>query len=86
MINGDIRKPHLEHHCWRQGCCGGQQRAVAVKRMVQLSYCPRQFPPECQRSSVNSQQSMAALRTDGGDDDDDDLTTAMATMVARPIR
>ena len=36
LLNGDHRKPRIEHYCHLPGCCGGQQRSVAIRDITAL--------------------------------------------------
>ena len=36
LLNGDHRKPRIEHYCHLPGCCGGQQRNIAIRDITAL--------------------------------------------------
>ena len=36
LLNGDHRKPSIEHYCHEPGCCEGQQRSVAIRDITAL--------------------------------------------------
>ena len=36
LLNGDHRKPFIEHYCHEPGCCQGRQRNVAVHDITEL--------------------------------------------------
>lgn len=36
LLNGDHRKPCIEHYCHEPGCCQGRQRSVAVRDITEL--------------------------------------------------
>ena len=36
LLNGDHRKPRIEHYCHEPGCRGGQQRSIAIRDITAL--------------------------------------------------
>ena len=36
LLNGDHRKPRIEHYCHEPGCCEGQQRRIAIRDITEV--------------------------------------------------
>lgn len=64
LLNGDPRKPFIEHYCHAEGCCNGHSRAVAVDRICGLldKIISATWPKTCPRPA-NGGPSPRSLRS-----------------------